>query len=129
MEIYPLLTAVENDPYDLDTHDLKKAREILQFQTSQNTGTNMELVLYMVEDLNFFETQSQAKIKSIALEIAYMGTQGFNPQKEGYKLSNIPSKTFSGYQILHTTTTAGHTTCLNNYLNYNYPLIKNMKWH
>jgi hypothetical protein len=44
---------------------------------------------------NFFNN-----FKSIAFEIAFLGTHGFNPQKEGYKLSGIPGKTFSGYHIL-----------------------------
>ena len=40
------------------------------------------------------------KIKSIALEIAMLGTDGIRPGRDDYKLNKIPGKIFSGYQML-----------------------------
>ena len=34
------------------------------------------------------------------MDIAMQGTQGFNPNKDGYKVSSLPDKEFSGKQIL-----------------------------
>jgi hypothetical protein len=39
-------------------------------------------------------------IKKIAFEIAMLGRQGFDPKKDGYRISAIKGKTFSGYHIL-----------------------------
>ncbi|KAB2959088.1 MAG: hypothetical protein F9K13_11365 [Candidatus Methylomirabilis oxygeniifera] len=40
------------------------------------------------------------RIKEIAYEIALLGTQGFSPDQEGYKINAIPEKIFSGHHIL-----------------------------
>ena len=53
----------------------------------------------MVEALTFFELMTKEKIKSIAVEIAMKGAQGYNPHKQ-YTIEAIPNKIFTGYQIL-----------------------------
>ncbi|KUO63989.1 MAG: hypothetical protein APF83_08745 [Lutibacter sp. BRH_c52] len=40
------------------------------------------------------------EVRKIAYEIAFQGTQGYNPEKKDYKISAIKGKTFSGYHIL-----------------------------
>lgn len=71
------------------------------FQKSQKiAGPNMDVVMFMVEVLAFFEEKPGDEIKKIAMEIAMQGAQGYNPVKEGYKISSIEDRTFSGYQIL-----------------------------
>jgi len=40
------------------------------------------------------------KIKEIAYDIAFQGTQGFSPAKDDYRITAIPSKLFSGLHIL-----------------------------
>jgi hypothetical protein len=96
-----LLSSIEKDPYDLETKDPYKEREMEKFQKSQQSiGTNMAVVMFMVDALQFFEGISKEEIKKMALEIAMQGTQGYRPDKEDYKISSIKGKTFSGYHIL-----------------------------
>jgi tetratricopeptide (TPR) repeat protein len=96
-----LLSSIENDPYDLNSKDPYKQREMEKFQKSQQSiGSNMAIVLFMVDALQFFKGKSQGEIKAIAFDIAMQGTQGYSPDKEGYRISAISGKTFSGYHIL-----------------------------
>jgi Tfp pilus assembly protein PilF len=96
-----LLFSIEKDPYDLETKDTYKEREMEKFQKSQQRiGTNMAVVMFMVDALQFFEGISKEEIKKMALEIAMQGTQGYRPDKDDYKISSIKGKTFSGYHIL-----------------------------
>lgn len=100
-DIDSLLTSIENDPYDLESKDPYKQREMDKFQKSQeNIGTNMAVVMFMIDALQYFDQKSKEEIKKIAFEIAMQGTQGYKPDGEKYKLSSIANKTFSGYHIL-----------------------------
>jgi Tfp pilus assembly protein PilF len=100
-DIDNLLTSIEKDPYDLETKDPYKQREMDKFQKSQESiGTNMAIVMFMVSALQYFEGMPKEDIKKIAFEIAMQGTQGYRPDKEDYRISSIPSKSFSGYHIL-----------------------------
>lgn len=96
-----LLSSIERDPYDLESKDSLKEREMDKFQKSQQEiDLNMAVVMYMVDALEYFEKLSKEMVKKIAFEIAMLGTQGFSPEKSGYKLSSIIDKEFSGYHIL-----------------------------
>ena len=96
-----LLSSIEKDPYDLESKDPYKEREMEKFQKSQqNIGTNMAVVMFMVDALQFFNGMSKEEIKKIAFEIAMQGTQGYRPDKDDYRISSIKGKTFSGYHIL-----------------------------
>ena len=96
-----LLDSIEKDPYDLESNNPYKEREMDKFQKTQGTiGTNMAVVLFMVDALQYFETISKEEIKKIAFEIAMQGTQGFSPAKNDYSIPSIHSKVFSGYHIL-----------------------------
>lgn len=100
-DIDSLLESIENDPFDLESDVSFKEKEMADFQKSQEElGVNMAVVMYMVDALNYFETLQKEEIKEIAFEIAMLGTQGFNPEKQGYKLASISGKEFSGYHIL-----------------------------
>lgn len=101
-DIDNLLASIENDPYDLESpKDLYKQREEDKFQKSQETiGTNMAVVMFMVDALKYFQDMSKELIKKIALEIAMQGTQGYRPDKMDYRVNSIPGKVFSGYHIL-----------------------------
>jgi tetratricopeptide (TPR) repeat protein len=95
-----IIEKIENDPFDLESNAPKKEKEMLEFQKSQkNIGTNMAVVMFMVDALQYFKELPKAKIKEIAHEIALQGIQGYNP-KNNYRLSSIPEKVFTGYQIL-----------------------------
>jgi tetratricopeptide (TPR) repeat protein len=100
-DIDNVLANIENDPYDLKTKNPYKEREMDKFQKSQEKiGTNMAVVMFMVDALQFFATKPAAEIKEIALEIAMQGTQGYRPDKDNYRINSIKNKTFSGYHIL-----------------------------
>jgi len=96
-----LLSSIEKDPYDLESKDPYKRREMDKFQKSQEQiGINMAVVMFMVDALQFFEVMPQEKIKKIAIEVAMQGTQGYSPEKDDYRINSIIGKTFSGYHIL-----------------------------
>ncbi|MCF8332222.1 MAG: tetratricopeptide repeat protein [Bacteroidales bacterium] len=91
----------EQDPLGLDDHDPVKDREMKKFQQSQGAeDTNMAVVMYMVDALQYFSEMPEEKIKKIAFDIAMQGTQGFDPNGKDYTVSSMPGKTFSGYKIL-----------------------------
>jgi Flp pilus assembly protein TadD len=96
-----LLTSIQNDPYDLESKDPYKQREIDKFQKSQQEiGVNMAVVMFMIEALQFFAEKPKEETQKIAFEIATQGTQGYSPNKDGYRINSIKGKTFSGYHIL-----------------------------
>ena len=100
-DIDNLLTSIEKDPYDLESKDPYKEREMAKFQKSQESiGTNMAVVMFMVDALQYFEKKSKEDIKQIAFEIATQGTQGYRPEKKDYRINSIAGKIFSGYHIL-----------------------------
>jgi tetratricopeptide (TPR) repeat protein len=100
-DIDNLLSSIEKDPYDLESKDPYKQREMDKFQKSQEQiGINMAVAMFMVDALQFFEGKPQEEIKQIAFEIATQGTQGYRPDKDNYRINSIKDKTFSGYHIL-----------------------------
>ena len=100
-DLSSLLKSIEEDPFDLKNPDPEKEIQSEKFISSQKeSGTNMAVVMYMVDALNYFEGQPNDKIKEAAFEIAMLGRQGIIPDKKGYKLSNIPGKEFSGFHLL-----------------------------
>jgi Flp pilus assembly protein TadD len=100
-DIDNLLSSIEKDPYDLESKDPNKQREMDKFQKSQEQlGLNMAVAMFMVDALQFFEGKTKEEIKKIAFEIAMQGTQGYRPDKDNYRINSIKNKTFSGYHIL-----------------------------
>ncbi|MBK8243657.1 MAG: hypothetical protein IPK88_09540 [Saprospiraceae bacterium] len=100
-DIDNLLSSIEKDPYDIESKDPYKQREMDKFQKSQEQiGINMAVAMFMVDALQFFEAMPQEEIKKIAIEIAMQGTQGYRPDKDNYRINSIKDKTFSGYHIL-----------------------------
>ena len=92
---------IEDDPLDQHTNDPERDREMNTFQHGQAAvGTNMAVVMFMVDALTHFKGQPLSAIKEAATEIAMLGTQGIHPEKQGYKLHKVPGKTFSGYHLL-----------------------------
>lgn len=100
-DIDNLLSSIEKDPYDLESKDPYKQREMDKFQKSQEQiGINMAVAMFMVDALQFFEGKPKEEVKKIAFEIATQGTQGYRPDKDNYRINSIKDKTFSGYHIL-----------------------------
>lgn len=97
-----LLENIENDPFGEETDGDFKKKEQDKFQKSQaRSGTNMAVVMYMVDALQYFKEIPKDKIKKVALEIAMLGTQGISPGSDKkYKLAHIPGKEFTGFHLL-----------------------------
>jgi len=100
-DIDNLLNSIEKDPFDLETKDPYKEREMDKFQQAQEKiGKNMAVTLFMVDALQYFEAMPKEEVKKVAFEIAMQGTQGYRPDGKDYRISSIPGKLFSGYHIL-----------------------------
>lgn len=95
------LSDLSTDPFGTnDDSDFKQA-EMHKFQKQQaEIGTNMAVVMFMVDALQYFNNMHQSKIKDIAFQIAMLGTQGINPDNKGYIVPGITGKEFSGYHLL-----------------------------
>ena len=100
-DIDDLLERIEKDPLGLNEDVDFKEQEMAKFQKSQeDLGTNMAVVMFMVDAFEYFENKPLEEIKKNAFEIAMQGTQGYNPEKKDYRISSISNKKFSGYHIL-----------------------------
>lgn len=93
--------SLQVDPLGINERDPIKEREMKQFQENEKSiGTNMAVVMFMVDAMQYFEGMNLGKVKKIAFEIAMQGTQGYRPDKKDYSINSIPNKVFSGYHIL-----------------------------
>lgn len=100
-DINSILDSIEKDPYDTETKNPFKDREMEKFQKSQREiGLNMAVVMFMEEALLYFKNMNTDEIKNIAFELATQGIHGYNPDNTNYRLSSMPDKLFSGYHIL-----------------------------
>ncbi|MBK8551069.1 MAG: hypothetical protein IPL53_08455 [Ignavibacteria bacterium] len=96
-----MLESIEKDPFDVNNISPEKAKATEKFLKSQKEiGTNMAIVMYMVDALTFFESMDKEEIKKSHLRLHFLGTQGFSSGEKGYKLNSISGKEFSGYHIL-----------------------------
>lgn len=101
VDIDNLLKSIEDDPYELETKDPYKEREMAKFQEAHaNSHLNMAVVMFMVDALEFFAIKTIEETKKIAIEIAMQGIHGYSPEKSNYRVNSIKGKTFSGYHIL-----------------------------
>lgn len=93
---------LQQDPFGLEEpEDPFQKREMEKFQKHQEEiGTNMAIVMFMVEALKHFKDKSTEDIKQAAFETAMLGTQGIDPNKKDYITSSISNKRFSGNQVL-----------------------------
>lgn len=96
------IESLENDPFGIHERDPIKERAERKFQDWQGKekGLNMAIVYYMISAIQYLNKLSDDDIKKVAFDIAMQGTLGFSPEKEGYKISLIPNKEFTGTQIL-----------------------------
>ena len=93
---------LQQDPFGLEEpEDPFQKREMEKFQKHQEEiGTNMAIVMFMVEALKHFKEKDASDIKQAAFELAMLGTQGIDPNKKDYIISSIYKKHFSGNQVL-----------------------------
>ena len=95
------LGRIEADPLNQVTEDPAREAEMRTFMEAQQAnGLNSAVLMFMVDALQHFKGMPKAKIKETAFEIALLGTQGIEPAKQGYRLANVPGKTFSGNHLL-----------------------------
>lgn len=95
------LESIQKDPFGVNEKDPIKEREMKKFQEGQKEiGTNMAVVMFMIDAMQYFNNMQKEDVKKIAFEIAMQGTQGYSPEVKNYKLGSIPNKSFSGYHIL-----------------------------
>lgn len=96
------LNKLQQDPFGLEEpEDPFQKREMEKFQKHQEEiGTNMAIVMFMIEALKHFKEKEASDIKQAAFELAMLGTQGIDPNKKDYILSSINNKRFSGNQVL-----------------------------
>lgn len=96
-----LLESIEQDPFDINSKNPQKEQDMKKFQDQQKEiGTNMAVVMFMVDAIQYFEKLTKQKIQEIAFEIARLGTQGISPDVKDYQLHLVPGKKFSGYHLL-----------------------------
>jgi hypothetical protein len=100
--IVNFLDKLQKDPFGLEEpEDPFQKREMEKFQKHQEEiGTNMAIVMFMVEALKHFIEKEDSDIKQTAFELAMLGTQGIDPNKKDYIISSINNKRFSGNQVL-----------------------------
>jgi len=100
--IVDFLDKLQKDPFGLEEpEDPFQKREMEKFQKHQEEiGTNMAIVMFMVEALKHFKEKEDSDIKQTAFELAMLGTQGIDPNKKDYIISSINNKRFSGNQVL-----------------------------
>lgn len=95
-----ILESIEKDPYGIQEKDPYKEKQMETFQKSHaEIGTNMAVVMFMVDAMQYFEGMPKLKVREVAFEIATLGTQGIRPDGK-YVLRTVPKKDFSGYHLL-----------------------------
>jgi Flp pilus assembly protein TadD len=96
------LTKLQQDPFGLNEEEdpLEKKEMELFKKHQEEIGTNMAIVMFMVDALLYFKNKPLEDIKQTALEIAMLGTMGIDPNKKEYIISSISDKRFSGNQVL-----------------------------
>ncbi|RTY92035.1 hypothetical protein EKM01_05280 [Flavobacterium sp. RSP46] len=100
-DVDSFISNLQKDPFGLNDDVSFEEKKMEQFQKSQEAiGTNMAVVLFMVEALRFFKDLPLEEVKKIAFEIATMGAQGIDIETKNYIVGSIPNKRFSGYQLL-----------------------------
>ncbi|MCG9874537.1 MAG: hypothetical protein MH321_07100 [Leptospiraceae bacterium] len=83
------------------SHASEEDVEMAKFLRNQEiAGLNKAIVFYMIGALEYFRDMPIADIKNIAMEIAKIGMNGISPEKDGYSVSMIPGKSFSGNHLL-----------------------------
>ncbi len=96
-----MLSNIEADPFEAQNNNPLKEIAMADFQAAHaGKDVNMAVVMFMVDAIKYFKGLNSQDIKGIAFEIAMLGTQGFSPEKKGYRVNLIPGKEFSGYHIL-----------------------------
>lgn len=69
-----IIDEIEKDPFDLESRDPRKEKEMEDFQKSQKEmGTNMAVVMYMVEALEFFKICQSKRSKKLHMRLLCKG--------------------------------------------------------
>ncbi|RNI27363.1 tetratricopeptide repeat protein [Rufibacter immobilis] len=96
-----LIAEIEENGITSGEPDSYEERQMRIFQEQhRDKGLNMAVVMFMVEALQFFKGMSTKQVRVIGTEIAMKGMSGISPEKQDYRLMNIPNKVFTGYHLL-----------------------------
>jgi tetratricopeptide (TPR) repeat protein len=95
------LSSLENDSVSSAGYSEQEEIEMTAFIADHaHKDLNLPVTYYMLNALDYFKEMSREKVKEIAFEIALLAQTGIDPKKQGYRLNKIPSKKFSGYNLL-----------------------------
>src|SRR5690606_5406755 len=87
--------------YELEDKDTSKEQKMKKFLGGHTSSDiNNAVAMHMVSAIEFFKPMAQAKVKELAFEFAALGMTGIDPNKKGYSIPSIKSKSFTGYQAL-----------------------------
>ncbi len=78
-----------------------RQRDFDQHHAASDPTVNMMMAMYMLGAMQRFDKMTPEQVKSVATEIAVIGTRGISTAKDAsYTLKTIPSEDFSGYRLL-----------------------------
>lgn len=97
-----ILSFLQADPLGANDNQSEKDRDMQKFLDNQKEiGLNSAVIFFMVDALQYLTPLKIEQVKKIAIEIAMLGSQGINTDKDSkYKLANIPNQSFTGYKLL-----------------------------
>ena len=78
-----------------------RQRDFDQRHAGSDPTVNMMMAMYMLGAMQRFDKMTSEQVKSVATEIAVIGTRGISTAKDAnYTLKTIPGEEFSGYRLL-----------------------------
>ena len=78
-----------------------RQRDFDQRHAGSDPTVNMMMAMYMLGAMQRFDKMTPEQVKSVATEIAVIGTRGISTAKDtNYTLKTIPGEEFSGYRLL-----------------------------
>ena len=78
-----------------------RQRDFDQRHAGSDPTVNMMMAMYMLGAMQRFDKMTPEQVKSVATEIAVIGTRGISTAKDAnYTLKTIPGEEFSGYRLL-----------------------------
>lgn len=89
--------------YEKNAFEKEESTKVFQerYSSGDDFALNMIIKMYMVDAIKELKQLPIEQVKKIAIEIAYLGMSGINPdQKSGYFVSSLDNKDMDGAQVL-----------------------------
>ena len=93
------LKELEKQALSKDEVDAANAEFAQKHKDGEVNPETQKMAQFMVEAMEYFDTQTPRDVHRIALEIAMVGVTGIHPEKS-YTIKSLPNKTFGGYELL-----------------------------